>query len=78
MPRGEQVNQIALEPVGVLVFVHENELEAPLVLFADGGMVGQEVEPKDEQVVEIHGVGGAFAFGVTGLQGDDLRREGAK
>src|SRR5256885_4672220 len=31
MPRGEQVNEVALELVRVLIFVHENKLESALV-----------------------------------------------
>ena len=75
MPRGEQVNEVALELVGVLVFVHEDELEAPLVMFAHVGVVLQQLEPEHEQVVEVHRIRGAFAGGVTLLHVLDLRRE---
>ncbi len=64
MARGQQVNQIALELVRVLVFVHEDELEAALVMFAHVGVVLKELEPEREQVVEIHRVGRALALGV--------------
>ena len=75
MPRGEQVNQVPLQLVGVLVLVHENELKPALVMFPQVGVVLQQLEPKDEQVVEIHRVGRAFAVGVTGGQRGDLGRE---
>ena len=72
MPFGEQVNQVALELVRVLVFVHENELEPALVMFAHVGVLLQQPEPEREQVVEIHRVGRAFAGGVTLLHVGDL------
>ena len=65
MPRGEQVNQVALELVRVLIFVHEDELEPALVMFAHVGVVLQQLEPEREQVVEIHRVRRALAVGVT-------------
>ena len=65
MPRGQQVNQVALELVRVLVFVHEDELEAALVMFAHVGVLLQQLEPEREQVVEIHRVRRALALGVT-------------
>ena len=40
--RGQQINQGALQFVGVLVFVHEDELETPLLFFADFGMFFQQ------------------------------------
>ncbi len=62
--RGQQVNQIALELVRVLILVHEDELEAALVMFAHLGVVLKELEPEREQVVKIHRVRRALAFGV--------------
>ena len=41
MLRGQQINQIALELVRVLIFVHENELEPALILFPHLGVVLQ-------------------------------------
>jgi hypothetical protein len=75
MPRGEQVNQVALELVRVLIFVHEDELEAALVMFAHVGVLLQQLEPEREQVVEIHRVGRAFAGDVTLLHVGDLAGE---
>ena len=78
MPRGEQVNQVALELVGVLIFVHQNELEAALVMFAHLGVLLQQLEPEREQVVKVHRVGRAFAFDVALRQVRDLARRIAK
>ena len=64
MTGGEEVDEIALKFICVLVFVHEDELETALILFANVLVVLQELEPEGEQVVEVHGVGGAFAVGV--------------
>ena len=72
MPFCEQVNEVALEPVRVLVFVHEDELEAALVMFAHVRVLLQQPEPEREQVVEIHRVGCAFAGGVTLLHVSNL------
>ena len=70
--RGEQVDEVALQLVGVLIFVHEDELKAALVMFAHVGMVLQQLQPQRQQVVEVHAVGGALAGNVTLLQVGDL------
>ena len=75
MTRGEQVDEVALEAVGVLVFVHKDELEAALILFATGGCSRRRRSQRAEQVVKIHGIGRAFAGGVTFGKRGDLRRE---
>ena len=76
--RGQQINQIALDFVGVLVFVHQDELEPALKFSADFAVFPQEFEPEGEQVVEVHAVGRFFAVGVFLLQGADLRSEGGE
>ena len=75
MPPGEQVNQVALQPVGVLVFVHEDELEPALVMVAEVRVVLEQLEPEREEVVKIHPVGGPFAGGVALLQAGDFDGE---
>ncbi len=65
MLRGEQVNQVALELVRILIFVHEDELKSALVMFAHFGIVLQQFQPQREQVVEVHRVRGTFAGDVT-------------
>ena len=75
MPPGQQVNQVALELVRVLIFVHEDELKAALIMFAHVGMVLKQLEPERKQVVEVHRVGSAFAGRVTFPQVGDLHGE---
>ncbi len=60
--RREQLDQVALDLVGVLVFIDQYELELALVMLADIGRFLHQLEPEREQVVEVHRVGGALAF----------------
>ena len=69
---GQEVHQRALQFVGVLVFVHEDELETALLFFAHFGMFLEELEPERQQIVKVHRIGRDFAGGVTALQGGDL------
>jgi len=50
MPRREQVDEVALELVRVLVFIHEDELEPPLVMLPHLGLLLQQPQPLREQV----------------------------
>ena len=75
MPRGEQVNEVALELVRVLIFVHENKLESALVSFAHFCVLLQQFQPEHEQIVKVHHAGGALAFGVATLHLPELWRE---
>ncbi len=72
---GQQINQIALELVRVLIFVHKNELKPSLILFAHHGIVLQKFQPQREQVVEIHSVCRALAGDVTLMLVGDLFNE---
>ncbi len=44
--RGQQIDQRALDFVGVLVFIHQDELEPALLLLADLGVFPQQFEPE--------------------------------
>ena len=46
MPRGEQIDQITLEFVGILVFINQNKLESALIEFPDVLMFLQKPQPK--------------------------------
>ena len=72
VPRGEQINQVALQLVRVLILVHEDELKAPLKMFAHVRMILQQLEPQHQQVVKIHAVGRAFASEVAFVLVDNL------
>ncbi len=61
-----------MEFVGVLVFIHEDELEAALVQFANVEVVLQELEPEREEIVKVHCIGGAFAGAITVSEIADL------
>ena len=56
---GQQVGDLVLHVVGVLILVHADVAEALLVLFQHLGARAQQIERADEQVVEVHSVGGA-------------------
>ena len=75
MPRREQINQVALQLVGILIFVHENELEAALVMFANVRVLLHQLEPERQQIIEVHAVRRALAGGVTLLLVGNLFRE---
>ena len=58
---GQQVGNLVLNVVGVLILVDANVAEALLVLVEHLGAGAQQLERAHEQVVEVHGVGGAQA-----------------
>ncbi len=76
MPRGEQIDEVALQLVGILIFIHENELKPALVLLADALVLGEQFQPERQQVIEIHCISGAFAFGIEAIQIGDLGGQG--
>ena len=51
---GEQQDDLVLRLVGVLVLVDEDVLEALAVVLEDVGVVAQQADGVDEQVVEVH------------------------
>ena len=56
---GEQVDQLALEPVRVLELVHEHGAEAPALALADLGLVAEQVPGGQLQILEVQrGLGG--------------------
>ena len=59
---GEQVGDLVLHVVGVLVLVDADVAEALLVLLQHVGVVAQKLQRTHQQVVEVHGVGGAQAL----------------
>ena len=73
MTRGQQIDEVAWMLVGVLVFVHEDELEPALVLLPQIGLLPQQLQPADQQIVEVHHIGRPFARRVTRGQVLDLR-----
>ena len=50
---GDQVDQLALEPVRVLELVHHDRAEAPLLLRADRLVVAQQVAVEQLEVLEV-------------------------
>ena len=75
MPFGQQVHEVALKFVGVLVFVHEDELESALVQFAHLGMLLKQLEPERKQIVKVHRVRGALALDIARREVGNLRAE---
>ncbi len=64
---GKQVGDLVLHVVGVLVLVHGDVAKTLLVLIQHLRAGAQQLERANQQVVEVHGVGGAQAalqFGV--------------
>ena len=59
---GEQEDQLVLGPVGVLVLVHQDMAEALAVVLEHVGAGLQQVDRHQQQVVEVHGVGGQQAL----------------
>ena len=55
----KQIGDLVLYVVGVLILVHADVAKALLVLFENVRMVAEQLERTDEQIVEVHGVGGA-------------------
>ncbi len=50
---GEQVDQLALEPVRVLELVHQHRAEAPALALADLGLVAEQVPRGQLEVLEV-------------------------
>ena len=59
---GEQEDQFVLGPVGVLVLVHQDVAEPLPVVLEHVGAGLQHVDGHQQQVVEVHGVGGEQAL----------------
>ncbi len=55
---GEQENQLVLGPVGVLILVDQDVAEPLLVVLEHIGTGLEQVDGDQQQVVEVHGVGG--------------------
>ena len=51
------INQTTLDRIGVLVFVHENIAELPLVQRPQVWIVAQESKREYQQVVKVHAIG---------------------
>ena len=62
MDAGEQEDQLVLGPVGVLVLVHQDVAEPLLVVLEHVGAGLQQVDRDQQEVVEVHGVGGEQAL----------------
>jgi len=65
---GEEVDELGLEGVGVLILVDEDPLELALVVLADPGILLQEPQRLDEEIIEVHRVGGLFFLLVSFVQ----------
>ena len=71
MRRRKQVGDAVLRVVGVLVLVHADVAEPSLVRRRHRGVLGEQAVGVDEQVVEVHRVGGQQPRLVAGI---DLAR----
>ena len=58
----EKIDQISLDLVRVLIFIHENELKLPPVKFSNALVALKHRQRLFQQVIEIHGVGRFFLF----------------
>src|SRR5581483_2893675 len=85
---GEQAHELILRAIRVLVFVHQNVLETPVVIFAYAWHGLQQAHSFQKQIVEVESVslgefffvfgidlGDALGLGVIGLKIDFLRIE---
>ncbi len=73
-----RVDDVGLQPVGVLVLVDEDVAEAGGELAADVVVAAQEEQPVEQQVVVVHDLGGALALEVAAehrLDGVELAGE---
>lgn len=70
--RGQGAHDVVLGQVGVLVLIHQQVLEALLVLQHHLGMVAEEDVGEEQQVVEVHGAGTVAASGVLLVDGADV------
>ena len=75
MAHGQEINQVALDFVRVLILIHEDEMEAALILPANLGVFFQHFQPEHEQIVEVHHATGVPAPGVAPFHRLDLRCE---
>ena len=57
MNQRELANQLILGAIGVLIFVHQHVLKAPVVLLADLTRLVKELHGFQKQVIKIQGVG---------------------
>ena len=74
MVRGEFVDDLGLERVGVLILVDEDVAETVGEVLGDLGGVGEELEPELEQIVVIDDVLLALFLGVGGgKRGETVR-----
>jgi len=69
----EEFDEGVLGEVGVLVFVDEDEVPAGLVGAEDRGVVLEELDGEEEEIVEVEGVA-LFEFGL--IEGVELLGEG--
>ncbi|OPY80257.1 MAG: hypothetical protein A4E70_01866 [Syntrophus sp. PtaU1.Bin005] len=61
VPGSQQIHDLRLEKIGVLVFVHQEMLKPFAVTLQDVGTFHQQPAPVEEEIVEIHQRGLAFA-----------------
>ena len=71
--RGQAVDELRLDGVGVLVFVHEHVAETGGVVVRHLRVLLEETQCEDEQIVEVHRVVLALGLGVTLRHGEELR-----
>ena len=53
----EQAHQFILAAIGVLIFIHHHICVAAVVKLAQGGVVTQQADALEQQIVEINGIG---------------------
>ena len=75
MVGGEEVNDISLNPVGVLVFVHQDVLKPLSVEALNLRKVKEEPFPVEQQVIKVHEVELFFPLLVVSRHHDDLINE---
>ena len=59
---GKQFHQLVLGHIGILVFIHVDIPEFPLVIFQHRGMIDKKLKGTNKQVVKIQRVGSAKLF----------------
>ena len=57
-------HELVLRTIGVLIFIHENVLKAPIVIFPDRWHRFQQTHGLQQQVIEIQGIGFEQLFAV--------------
>ena len=60
-----RIDNVCLQPIRILVLVHQNMVEAGAKIGSGAGKAVQKEQPIEEEIVEIHEIGISFSFEVT-------------